>query len=31
LTLEYSQNDYSREDAANKDFNTWTAMLQFRI
>jgi len=31
LTLEYSINDYSKEDAANKDFTTWTAMLQFRI
>ena len=31
LTLEYSMNDYSKEDAANKDFTTWTFMLQFRI
>ena len=31
LTLEYSINDYSKEDAANKDFKTVTAMLQFRI
>lgn len=31
LTLEYSMNDYSKEDTANKDFTTWTAMLQFRI
>jgi hypothetical protein len=31
LTLEYSLNDYSREDASNKDFETVTAMLQLRI
>jgi hypothetical protein len=31
LTLEYSMNDYEKEDAANKDFKTVTTMLQFRI
>lgn len=31
FTLEYSMNDYSKEDATNKDFKTWTAMLQFMI
>lgn len=31
LTLEYSSNDYEKEDAANQDFKTVTAMLQFRI
>jgi len=31
FTLEYSMNDYEKEDAANKDFKTITAMLQFRI
>ncbi len=31
LTAEYSINDYVKEDAANKDFKTITAMLQLRI
>ena len=31
LTLEYSMNDYVKEDAVNKDFKTVTTMLQFRI
>jgi hypothetical protein len=31
LTLEYSLNDYAKEDTLNKDFKTVTAMLQFRI
>jgi len=31
LTLEYSMNDYSKEDATSKDFTTWSFMLQFRI
>ncbi len=31
LTLEYSTNDYDKEDTLNKDFNTMTVMLQFRI
>ena len=31
LTLEYSLNDFVKEDTANKDFNTMTVMLQFRI
>jgi hypothetical protein len=31
LTLEYSTNDYDKEDTLNKDFNTTTIMLQFRI
>ncbi len=31
LTLEYSTNDYEKEDAVNKDFKTVTVMLQFRI
>ncbi len=31
LTLEYSTNDYDKEDTLNKDFNTTTVMLQFRI
>ncbi len=31
LTLEYSTNDYDKEDPLNKDFNTTTVMLQFRI
>jgi hypothetical protein len=31
LTLEYSMNDYAKEDPANKDFKTVTVMLQFRI
>ncbi len=29
ITLEYSHNDFDKEDATNKDFNTFTAMLQF--
>jgi hypothetical protein len=31
LTLEYSINDFTKEDPINQDFNTVTAMLQFRI
>jgi len=31
LTFEYSKNDYDKEDTLNKDFNTMTFMLQFRI
>jgi hypothetical protein len=31
LTLEYSLNDFDKEDTANKDFKTVTVMLQFRI
>ncbi len=31
LTLEQSSNDYTKEDAANKDFKTVTLMLQVRI
>ena len=31
LTLEYSLNDFDKEDAVNKDFKTVTVMLQFRI
>jgi hypothetical protein len=31
LTLEYSMNDYVKEDTVNKDFKTVTTMLQFRI
>jgi hypothetical protein len=31
LTLEYSMNDFAREDLANKDFKTITAMFQLRI
>ena len=31
LTLEYSMNDYVKEDSVNKDFKTITTMLQFRI
>ncbi len=31
LTLEYSTNDFDKEDTLNKDFNTTTIMLQFRI
>jgi len=31
LTLEYSLNDFEKEDTANKDFKTATVMLQFRI
>ena len=31
LTLEYSMNDYEKEDPTSKDFKTVTAMLQFRI
>jgi hypothetical protein len=31
LTLEYSINDYDKEDPANQDFKTVTLMLQFRI
>lgn len=31
LTLEYSLNDFEKEDTANKDFKTTTVMLQFRI
>jgi hypothetical protein len=31
LTLEHSSNDYTKEDAANKDFKTVTVMMQVRI
>jgi hypothetical protein len=31
LTLEYSMNDYDKEDPTNKDFKTISAMLQLRI
>ncbi len=31
LTIEYSTNDFEKEDAVNKDFKTVTTMLQFRI
>jgi hypothetical protein len=31
LTLEYSINDFEKEDPANQDFKTVTVMLQFRI
>jgi hypothetical protein len=31
LTLEQSENDYTKEDTANKDFKTVTLMLQVRI
>lgn len=31
LTLEYSTNDFDKEDSANQDFDTITAMLQFRF
>ena len=31
LTLEYSMNDFEKEDTVNKDFKTITVMLQFRI
>ncbi len=31
LTFEYSTNDFETEDAVNKDFKTYSVMLQFRI
>lgn len=29
VTLEYSKNDFDKQDSSTKDFNTYTAMLQF--
>ncbi len=31
LTFEYSSNDFDKEDTVNKDFKTYSVMLQFRI